>query len=258
MPVKLYKILILIIVSGLLNKIMISCEEKNIHVKKIKGNQIIIDQNIKSDSAFIAIIKPYKDKLKNNINTVLCYNPRTLKRDESEFESSLGNFYADVCFQKADSIFQIKTNNNIDFALFNYGGIRTSIPKGNITIKNIFELMPFENTLVIAELEAEQIQLLLSYLESRKEAHPISHLKLEMKENKLINILINNQALDISKKYYVLTHDYLLSGGDNMDFFKQTNSKFNTEYKVRDVLIDYLSSIDTLKTNLDGRFIKVN
>jgi len=258
MPTKLYKISKLIIVFGVLNIFFISCKENNIGLKKIKGEQVEINQQIASDSSITQIIGPYKNKLQDGINKVLCYNPKTLTRDESNLESSLGNIYADICFEKANRIFQSKTDKSIDFALFNYGGIRTVIPKGNLTVKNIFELMPFENKLVIVKLTGEQTKNLFNYLEKRKEAHPISHLKLKMKNEKLSEIIIQNKTFDSSKEYYVLTHDYLQHGGDNMIFFKDPASLFNTEYKVRDAIIDYLSSIDTLQTKLDGRFINVN
>jgi len=254
MQTKLYKILVLIIFSGLLNIFFISCKENNIRIKKITGKQEEINQIFKPDSAFINVVHPYRVILQNTINTVLCYNLRTLKREESDLESSLGNLYADICFQKADSLFNKKTGQRIDFALFNYGGIRTDIPKGEITIKNIFELMPFENKLVVAQLSAEQVKSLFNYLEVRKEAHPISHLRIKMNANKITGIVINNKAYDSLKSYFVLTHDYLQHGGDNMVFFKEPISLFNTEYKVRDAIIDHLNNLDTLKASLDGRF----
>jgi len=255
---KLYKLLILLIFSGLLNIFMISCEEKNTQLKKITGKQIEIDKNFPSDTTFIQSIQPYKDKLRTEIDKFLCYNPKVLSRHESDLESSLGNLYADICYQRSNRIFNKKTGLNIDFALFNFGGIRKVIPKGNITVKDIFELMPFENILVITELSGTQTRALFNYLEKRQEAHPISRLKLELKGEKLDKISIQDKPFDISKNYYILTHDYLQHGGDHMDFFKDPLSLFNTQYKVRDAIIDYLSSIDTIKTELDGRFIKVD
>lgn len=238
--------------------LFLSCKKEQTQVKTIRGKQIEVNQNFKSDSTFIQFISPYKNELQNKVNKVLCYNLKTLTRKESDLESSLGNIYADICFQKSDSIFKKKTGKSIDFALFNYGGIRTVIPKGNITVKNVFQLMPFENMLVIAELSGKQAQTLFNYLEKRQEAHPISHLKLQIKGEKLNKILIQNKPFDISKNYYVLTHDYLQHGGDRMDFFKNPISLFNVEVKVRDAIIDYLSKIDTLNVKIDGRFIKVN
>ena len=254
MRTKLYKILVLIFFSGLLNIFLTSCKENNIQIKKITGKQEEINLNFQSDSAYIDIILPYKIKLQDEINTILCYNPRTLKREEGDLESSLGNLYADICFQKADSLFYKKTGKRIDFALFNYGGIRTEIPKGEISVKNIFELMPFENKLVVARLSADQVKSLFRYLEERKEPHPISHIKIKMNANKITGITINNQAYDSLKSYFILTHDYLQHGGDNMAFFKEPISLFNTEYKVRDAIIDHLSNLDTLHASLDGRF----
>jgi len=258
MLTKLYKISILIVVFGVLNIFFISCKENNIALKKIKGEQIKINEELSSDSLYLSVIEPYKNELDHKINRVLSYNSRTLSRNESDLESSLGNLYADICFKKADSIFNSKTGKSIDFALFNHGGIRTIIPKGNITVKSIFKLMPFENKLVITKLTGLQTQNLFSYLEERKKAHPISQLRLELKNDTLSKILIQNKAFDPTKEYYVLTHDYLQSGGDNMVFFKDPISLFNTEYKVRDAIIDYLSNVDTLRAKLDGRFIKVN
>ena len=238
--------------------LFLSCKKEQSQIKTIRGKQIEVNQNFSSDSTYVQFISPYKNELQNKINKVLCYNLKILSRKESDLESSLGNIYADICFQKSDSIFKNKANKNIDFALFNFGGIRTIVPKGNITVKNIFELMPFENMLVIAELSGEQTQALFNYLEKRQEAHPISHLKLELKDDKLNKILIQNKPFDISKNYYVLTHDYLQHGGDRMDFFKNPVSLFNVQVKVRDALIDHLSKIDTLNAKIDGRFIKVN
>jgi 5'-nucleotidase len=187
----------------------------------------------------------------------LCYNPVTLYREETPLESSLGNLYADICYEKANPIFHKETNKNIDFALFNYGGIRTIIPKGDITVKNIFELMPFENKLIVVELTGEKTKELFNYLQMRKEAHPISHLKLKMKKDKLISILVEDAPFDHSKNYFVLTHDYLQHGGDHMEFFKNPVHLFKTEYKVRDALIDYLKDTDTIQVKLDGRFVKI-
>lgn len=242
----------------LILSVFFSCKKQQIQVKKITGKQIEITDAYISDTLISTFIVPYKDKLQEEINRVLCYNSRTLTREESSLESSLGNTYADICFEISDSIFKSQTGKNIDFALFNYGGIRNTISEGNIKVKNIFELMPFENMLVIAELSGIQTQMLFDYLEKSKEAHPISHLKLVMKEEKLETILIQNKPFDPKKNYYVLTHDYLQHGGDNMSFFENPISLFNTQVKVRDAIINHLSTLDTLKATLDNRFTLID
>ena len=224
----------------------------------VRGKQIEINADLESDQVIVNDIKPYKDLLQSKINEVLCYNPRDLSRGETELESSLGNFYADVCLKSGDSIFYQKTGQHIDFALFNYGGIRTAIPEGSVSVEQIFKLMPFENKLVVAHLSGNRITELLDYLAKRKQAHPIAGLQLELKGEVLSKIEIQGKTFDPEKSYWVLTHDYLQHGGDNMSFFTEPLDLFTTDYKVRDALIDHLRTLDTLESSLDNRFYKTN
>lgn len=258
MRTKLYKIIVLILISSLLNKITVSCKEKNTELKMVRGKQIEISAEIESDQNIVNDIKPYKEQLQSKINEVLCYNPRDLSRGEAELESSLGNFYADVCLRSGDSIFFKKTGQHIDFALFNYGGIRTAIPEGSVTVEQVFKLMPFENKLVVAHLSGEKINELLAYLLERKQAHPIAGLQLELKGEDFSKIKIQGRTFDSDKSYWVLTHDYLQHGGDNMSFFTEPLDLFTSDYKVRDALIDNMSKLDTLRASLDNRFYIIN
>jgi 5'-nucleotidase len=258
MRTKLYKIIVLILISSLLNKFTVSCKEKNKELKMIRGKQIEISADLESDSIILNDIQPYHDELESKITEVLCYNPRNLSREEAALESSLGNFYADVCLKSADSIFQQKTGKHIDFALFNYGGIRTAIPKGSVTVEQIFKLMPFENKLVVAQLSGSKVVELFDYLAMREQAHPLAGLHLELKDKEFSKIEIQGKIFDPNKNYWVLTHDYLQHGGDNMSFFTEPLELFISGYKVRDALIDNLRKVDTLHCSLDNRFSQIN
>ena len=72
------------------------------------------------------------------MSKVLSYTPIDLTRTDGKLESSLGNLLADLCYQRANPVFKSRTGNTIDFALFNYGGIRAGITKGDITTQNAF------------------------------------------------------------------------------------------------------------------------
>ncbi len=188
------------------------------------------------------------------MNTVLSYTPVNLTRNDRKLESSLGNLMADLCYQKANTIFNSRTGKNIDFALFNYGGIRAGIPQGVITNQHAFKLMPFENSLVVVELSAIKVIELINYLIASKRAHPLSkHINLTITKNGY-TLKINNAPINKSKTYHVLTSDYLQNGGDNMNFFKNPISLYKLDYKVRNAIIDYFKETDTIKVTLDGRF----
>ncbi len=165
---------------------------------------------------------------------------------------------ADAVYAEANPIFKTRTGKDIDMVLLNYGGIRSILPKGNITTKTAFELMPFENSIVVVELKGKQIDSLVSYLCKSKRAHPISKLKLSIDKNfKLLNATVKEQAIDTSKTYYVATNDYLYNGGDNMTFFKPNDSLYNLNYKIRNILIDYFKKTDTINPTIDDRFVQI-
>ena len=142
----------------------LSCKKENHHLTKITAKTIAIDSIFASDNEITKTIAPYKKKMIVKINTVLSYSPKNITRTDGELESSLGNLLGDLSFKRVQPIFYKKTGKNIHFALFNYGGIRACIAKGNVSNKNAFKLMPFENNYVVAELSGEKMVALINYL----------------------------------------------------------------------------------------------
>ena len=257
MRAKLYKLLVFILLCGLLNKITISCKEKNTEIHTIRGEQIALDSTISENNALQDFIQPYKDEMPDRINEVLCYNPRVLNKNEGDLESALGNLTADICLEMADSIFMAEMGKNLDFALFNHGGLRTTLPKGSITVEKMFQLMPFENKLVITELNSEKMRELIDYLVRGKTAHPMAGIRITLEGDSVKAIEIRGRPYDPNATYFVLTHDYLQNGGNNMNFFKDPVSLYKTDLKVRDAYISYLRNVDTIEAQMDGRFKQI-
>lgn len=235
---------------------LFSCKDEEYITTKILGQNIAIDSSTVSKQAISKIIAPYKKQMVKEMNTVISYTSKDLTRTDGMLESSLGNLLADLTYERANPIFKKQTGKSIDFSLFNFGGIRAGIPAGNVTNKHAFQLMPFENMLVVVELSGKKMDALISYLIKNNAAHPLSeHIQLTVTK-KGYELRINNKTYDKSKSYFVLTSDYLQSGGDNMTFFKDPLQKISLDYKMRDAIIDYFKSVDTLQSNLDQRFIK--
>ena len=234
--------------------LIISCKNEPQQVVKIEGKLLPINQEIESAKEIEDFIEPYKQKVAAEMNTILTYTEIDLVRTDGPLESTLGNLMADLCYERANPVFNSRTNKNIDFALFNYGGIRAGISKGAVKMENAFNLMPFENSLVVVELTADKIEELVAYLIENKRAHPLSkHINLAITKTGY-SLKINNKSLKNDATYFVLTSDYLQNGGDSMNFFKDPISITSIDYKVRNAIIDYFKETDTLKTNLDGRF----
>ncbi|AMC09772.1 UDP-sugar hydrolase [Lutibacter profundi] len=231
-----------------------SCKNEPQHLLKIEGKLLPITSEITSNKNIENFVKPYREKIEKEMSNILSYTPINLTREDGKLESTLGNLMADMCYQEANPIFNKKTGKNIDFALFNFGGVRASIPKGNITMQHAFNLMPFENQLVVVELSSKKIKELVTYLITKKKAHPISKQVSLVFTNNGYNFKINDKPLNDSKTYFVLTSDYLQHGGDHMDFFKNPINLYKINYKLRNAIIDYFKETDTIRAKLDGRF----
>ena len=232
----------------------IQCNRKSQVVTKITAKTIAVDTTLASKNEITNTIAPYKKKMIAEINTIISYTPKDLTRNDGDLESSLGNLIADLSYKRANPLFVKQTGKNIDFAMFNYGGIRAGITKGNVTNKNAFELMPFENSYVVVELSGEKIKELVAYLQKNKTAHPLSKQFRLAINKKGYSLQIQHKPFDVKKSYFVLTTDYLQSGGDRMNFFKNPKKLYQLDYKMRHAIMDDFKSVDTIKSTLDGRF----
>ena len=246
--IKLFKFSILLLIT--------SCGD-NLQLFKAETSRIEINSEINVDSTILKFIEPYKKNIDKDLFTTFAYSTYNLDKKDGELNTAIGNMMADAVLELSSPVFKLKKNKNIDFVLLNYGGIRSIISKGNINEKTAYNLMPFENEVVVTKLIGKDIYELIDYLRIVKRAHPISGLKLELDKNyELINAKINNKNIDIKKYYYVATSDFLLNGGDKMDFFNKSLENTFLDYKIRDLLIDYFIKMDTLKPKIDNRFIR--
>jgi 2',3'-cyclic-nucleotide 2'-phosphodiesterase (5'-nucleotidase family) len=245
--------------------LVISCAEKKYAVTKIEGREIgITDKNpeVAGSSAseqskhIENFIKPYRDKIDEDLNKVLANAPETLDKS-GEWQTPMGNFLADITFDKSNTVFQMREKKSLDICLLNHGGIRSIIPKGNVTARTAYEVMPFENSAIVIGLKSEQVLEMIHYIISEKKPHPLKGLTFTIdKANQPKNILVNGKSLDNTKIYYVVTSDYLSNGGDNMVFFKKGVEQYDLSYKLRNIIIDYFKENKTITANKDIRITK--
>ena len=235
--------------------LLIACKNNSHEVLKINAKQLNISNDIKQDSSIIQLFTPYKKKMTKEITKSLSFSPKILERTDGNLQSTLGNLVADLSYEKANELFKNKTGKTVDFSMSNYGGIRAAIMKGDVTVSNAFELMPFDNTIVVVELNYDKIKALFNYFVAKKRAHPLSkNIQLTIK-NDSYNVLINGKAIKKDKTYFVATSNYLQKGGDGMIFFSEPESLFDSNFLIRDAIVDYFESKDTLSANLDNRVI---
>jgi len=236
--------------------LLLSCGEKKYFVTKIEGKKISVESSVIESTEIENFVKPYRDNIDKDLSQVLSFAPETLDKTGT-WQTPIGNFLSDITLEKTQPIFEKRENKSIDICLLNHGGIRSIIPNGNVTARTAYEIMPFENTTIVVGLKAEQIEEIVSYIISEKKPHPLSGMSFTIdKNNNPTSILVNNKPLEKNKIYYVVTSDYLVNGGDNMTFFQKGVEKYNLDYKLRNVLIDYFKTNKEIKANTNIRINK--
>ncbi len=167
-------------------------------------------------------------------------------------ETTLGNLVTDIMKYKADT----------DVAITNGGGIRHSVPAGEITLEDVLEIHPFENKIVVIELTGEEI---IDMLEHGVSHHPehwggflhVSGLKytfnpLNEPGERIHQVWYEGELIDPEETFDVATNDFLAEGGDDYDMLAE-KVFINTDISLDEAIIDYLDDYSPVAPRLEGR-----
>ena len=186
-----------------------------------------------------ATVAPYRAQLGAEMNRVVAQLARPLTKGSPE--SSLGNFVADLTYAAAVEAFP---NREIAFAIQNSGGLRIStIDAGPLLVSQLYELMPFDNELVLVALAGTQVEALVKHVIA-KGGWPISEQVRITKRGEALDIRLNGQPLAPGRTYYVATNDYVANGGDDTAVLAAAPQETSGRL-VRDVLIEQVGRVGT-------------
>ncbi|QSQ24310.1 bifunctional metallophosphatase/5'-nucleotidase [Pyxidicoccus parkwayensis] len=128
-------------------------------------------------------------------------------------ESVLGNLLADA----------IRDTARADVALMNPGGIRADLPPGPLTFGQVYEVLPFDNTVAVLQLSGAELRRLLELATNtdRGAVFPVSGVELTLGKcpgpQRLQGVTLAGGApLEPGKTYRVALPDFLARGGDGL------------------------------------------
>ena len=233
----------------------VSCTNTGYTISKVSYEDNIKVLDSIDDIDIELIIKPYRDKIKT-LEKTIGFSKESYSIRDGKLESTLGNLIADILYEESNPEFYKITSNNIDFALFNYGGVRGTLNKGEITQHDLFTIMPWKNLATVVKIKGEKVIDLVDYFNNENLAHPSTRLEIEFINNKIKKILINKRKFDKNKSYSVLTSNFLQEGGDKMTFFKDPLELYNLNLNLRDLLIKSIENKKTIESKLDNRIFR--
>jgi len=229
-----------------------SCTKK-IHLVKSDPRYYVVNQesNAQSSDALNSLLSPYQEMYAKTMNDVIGEAGVTLKKGKPE--STLGNWISDLLLDKANQYAGVP----VDIAIQNYGGIRIpELAKGDITRAKVYELMPFDNMLVIVVCPGEKLQLYLNNIAASGGIPASSTLQMKIKDGKPTDVRIGGKPFDPNATYNIALPDYVANGGDRADFLVDLQ-RFDTGKFIRDMILESVEEHKgPIQVKLDGRITK--
>lgn len=197
------------------------------------------------------LMEYYKPEMERRMMTVVGYAPLEMRSFRPQ--SPLSNFAADALLAVA----QQHSKSPVDFSLTNFGGIRASFPQGDVRLYDIYAVFPFENTLVILDMEGTDVQELFNSFALRNRVEALGNVRAEIENGVIRQLWIADQPFDPNKRYRVATIDFLLGGGDSMAALRKAVAVQDTGIMVRDVVLQYIAMLTSagkdIEASIDGR-----
>jgi 2',3'-cyclic-nucleotide 2'-phosphodiesterase (5'-nucleotidase family) len=204
------------------------------------------------DGQVAAIVQGFDDKIRSEFARVVGEAAVDLIRSRNS-ESNVGDLICDALLEASGA----------DIALQNGGGIRTDIPKGKITMEQVYTLLPFDNVLVVMDLKGSQIRRILE--QNANSEHAIlqvsgMNVQYDMTRpvgSRITNVHVSGMALEPGKTYRVASNDFLAAGGDQYSTFKDGK---NVVYgsTLREIVAAYLTRHSPVHPEVQKRVVFLN
>lgn len=243
---------------------LVSCAPKHYQVVNVERTRIIVDSRYDQnpDPAAMKFLEPYKrvnDSIMGPVMGQVAHNMHAQRP-----ESDLSNLLADILVWAAKDYGEQPV-----LGIYNMGGIRADLTKGNVTYGDVLDVAPFENKICFTTLSGTQMLELCEQIAYRG-GEGVSkgiELVIEMDEQtgkgKLISARLHGKEIDPEAEYRVATINYLIEGNDGMPALRQgkniiapEEASNNTRFLIMNYFKDKMSRGEIVDSNVEGR-IKV-
>ena len=227
-------------------------------VSNVSRSRILIDKryDVQPDEAATKFLAPYKAKVDSQMSPVVGHTARYLQKYRPE--SPLSNLLADIMVWAG-----YKFNEHPVIGIYNMGGIRASLPAGNVTVGDVLDVAPFENKISFLTLTGENLLKLFNEIAAVGGEAVSRGVQLEIThDGKLLSARLNGKEIDPTAKYRIATIDYLAQGNDKLDAFKQKTNYVNPQAKENDarfIITDYFIEMEkqgvVVDAKVEGRIV---
>ena len=213
---------------------------------------------VKMDSTFDQgadlTIETYMTYLKRDKDMKMSQIIGTSKEVLTSFSpvSPLSNLLVDMLFEWGNHYLSQKKLGKANLALLNFGGIRAALPQGNITVGDIFQISPFDNTVAFVFVKGSELRKMFDGFSEKRNA-PMANVQTIYQNGRLLAYTIGGAPLEDDKIYTIVTINFLALGGDG--FLSQVTPESVTHINtaVRDVFIDVIRRRTAYNIEIEGK-----
>ena len=227
-----------------------SCQT-HYEVASVQRSRILVDSRYdgQPDQKAAEFLKPFKQHVDSVMGPVVGRSSHYMKAQRPE--GDLSNLLADILVWAAKDY-----NENPDFGLYNMGGVRADLPKGNVTYGDVLDIAPFENKISFGTLTGAEVLELFRQIASVGGEGLSSSVRMVIKNGKLESATINGEAIDPAKNYRLTTIDYLLGGTDKLEALKKCrniNAPKEDSNNTRYIIVNYFRYMQKQGKEVDSK-----
>ena len=222
---------------------------------------VFLHRDFPQDPSAKVVVDKYLSDMDEKLFEVVAQTEVDLDGERSTVrlkESNLANIIAD----------SLRYLTGADFAIQNGGGVRASIPAGDISIKDIFTVLPFDNIVVVVEATGQTIWDALEHGVSWYPGAAGGFLQVSgltytfdaAKEpgSRIVEVLVDGKPIDLEKTYTLAANDFLTGGGDLYLMLAECKEVVRTKNYLREAFLQYLEEVGTIAPELEGRITILN
>jgi 2',3'-cyclic-nucleotide 2'-phosphodiesterase (5'-nucleotidase family) len=234
-----------------------ACGQSKYTLQSVESSRMEInsDWDARANPEMVALVASYKSQLDEKMNAPIGFATQTLTKGFPQ--SPLSNFTADAMQQMAEAEW-----GNVDFAIMNMGGLRSTLSHGTVTLGDLYEIYPFENSLVLVELPGKAVKELFDFLAFHGGQGLSGNIRLVAKKRAVESLTIGGKPLDEHKSYRIATIDSVAEGNDGMVALQQSTKIENSGKQLRDWMIDYIKTLTAnnkeIYATIDNRITILN
>ena len=167
----------------------------------------------KIDPKLAKYVAKKRTKMEKQMQVVIAHTDAEL--ESSAPESPLSNFLTDILLEESSKYTKDTAFDNLDISMLNFGGIRASMPAGNVTVGDMYRITPFENYLTFIELKGSELRKALGRFNDKFNA-PYSGATIKYQNNRPVEISVQGKPIDDNWTYKLVTLNFIADGGDHL------------------------------------------